>query len=77
MKRQRTTIPVPWPVQHVRITDHAVRVRSKQQDLVLTFQGERHVEEFLSAFGEAWMRWDEPEDAPTTMLDDLQQALPF
>src|SRR5690625_1835028 len=30
-----------------------------RDELVLTFQDQRHLEEYLGAFGEAWMRWDE------------------
>jgi len=77
MRRQRTTLPAPWPIQRIRITDRAIRVRSKGKDLVLTFQDTLHVEAFLAAFGDAWMRWDEVDDGPSADLDDLQQALPF
>jgi len=78
MKRQRMTIPVPRPVQGLRITDRHIRVRSARQELVLTFQDIHHVESFLAAFGEAWVRWDEEEDnSRHSLLDELQQPLPF
>jgi len=77
MKQQQTTIPLPWPVQQLRIANHTIRVRSEEEELVLTLRDEKHVELFLTALGEAWVRWDEKQDEPASLINDLQQALPF
>jgi len=61
----------------VRMGDCTIHLVSREHELVLDFTDAADMEAFLTAFGDAWARWDEESREKNNVLDCVQCQLPF